>query len=74
LPLILEKFNKTIKTGNIEVILVNNDGTAATQGHKVTASVSGSGFVLVDNSGAAANGTSRSVISYSFLFTGVSNE
>ena len=51
-------------TGNqpatIQVILVNNDGTAATQGHKVTASVSGSGFVLVDNSGAAANGTSRS--------------
>jgi len=51
-------------TGNqpatIQVILVNNDGTAATQGHKVTASVSGSGFVLVDNSGAAADGTSRS--------------
>ncbi len=48
------------KPATIQVILVNNDGTAATQGHKVTASVSGSGFVLVDNSGAAANGTSRS--------------
>jgi len=44
----------------IQVILVNGDGTAATQGHTVTASVSGSGFVLTDVSGAAANGTARS--------------
>jgi len=48
------------RPATIQVILINNDGTAATQGHKVTASVSGSGFVLVDNSGAAADGTVRS--------------
>ena len=51
-------------TGNrvakIEVILVNNDGTAATQGHTVTASVSGSGFVLTSDSATAADGTARS--------------
>ena len=48
------------KPATIQVILINNDGTAATQGHTVTATVSGSGFVDVDNSGAAANGTVRS--------------
>ena len=48
------------RVATIQVILVNSDGTAATQGHKVTASVSGSGFVLTDNSGAAADGTARS--------------
>ena len=51
-------------TGNrvakIEVILVNNDGTAATQGHTVTASVSGSGFVLTNDNATAADGTARS--------------
>jgi hypothetical protein len=50
-------------TGNrvakIEVILVNNDGTAATQGHKVTASVSGAGFVLTNDNATAADGTAR---------------
>jgi hypothetical protein len=48
------------RVATIQVILVNSDGTAATQGHTVTASVSGSGFVLTDNSGAAADGTARS--------------
>jgi protocatechuate 3,4-dioxygenase beta subunit len=51
-------------TGNrvakIEVILVNSDGTAATQGHTVTASVSGSGFVLTNDNATAADGTARS--------------
>jgi hypothetical protein len=44
----------------VQVILLNSDGTAATGGHTVTASVSGSGFVLTDVSSAAANGTARS--------------
>jgi hypothetical protein len=48
------------RVATIQVILVNSDGTAATQGHTVTASVSGSGFVLTDVSGAAADGTARS--------------
>ncbi len=48
------------RVATIQVILVNGDGTAATQGHTVTASVSGSGFVLTDVSGAAADGTARS--------------
>jgi len=51
-------------TGNraakIEVILVNNDGTAATQGHTVEATVSGSGFVLTNDNATAADGTARS--------------
>jgi hypothetical protein len=44
----------------IQVLLLNSDGTAATQGHTVTASVSGSGFVLTNVSSGAANGTARS--------------
>jgi len=48
------------RVAKIEVILVNNDGTAATQGHTVTASVSGSGFVLTNDSATAADGTARS--------------
>jgi len=48
------------RPATIQIILINNDGTAASQGHTITASVSGSGFVDVDNSGAAANGTARS--------------
>jgi hypothetical protein len=44
----------------IQVLLLNSDGTAATQGHTVSASVSGSGFVLTDVSSAAAAGTARS--------------
>ena len=44
----------------IQVILVNGDGTASTQGHTVTASVTGAGFVLTDVAGGAANGTARS--------------
>ena len=48
------------RVAKIEVILVNNDGTAATQGHTVTASVSGSGFVLTNDNATAADGTARS--------------
>jgi len=48
------------RPATIQVILINSDGTAATQGHTVTATVAGSGFVDVTNSGAAADGTVRS--------------
>jgi hypothetical protein len=44
----------------IQVLLVNNDGTAATGGHTVTASVSGSGFVLTDTTSTVATGNARS--------------
>ena len=44
----------------VQVILLNSNGTAATGGHTVTASVSGSGFVLTDTSAAATNATARS--------------
>jgi len=48
------------QVATIQVILVNSDGTAATQGHTVTASVTGAGFVQTDVAGAAAAGTARS--------------
>jgi len=48
------------RPATIQIILVNSDGTAATQGHKVEATVSGAGFVLTDNNGAAADGNVRS--------------
>jgi len=50
----------TNQIATIQVVLVNSNGTAATQGNRINASVAGAGLVLVDNSGAAAAGTSRS--------------
>jgi trimeric autotransporter adhesin len=50
----------TNQIATIQVVLLNSNGTAALQGNVVTASVAGAGLVLVNNSGAAANGTARS--------------
>ena len=50
----------TTQIATIQVLLLNSNGTAATQGNTITASVAGAGLVLVNNSGAAANGTARS--------------
>ena len=50
----------TTQIATIQVLLLNSNGTAATQGNTITASVAGAGLVLVNNSGTAANGTARS--------------
>jgi hypothetical protein len=50
----------TNQIATIQVVLLNSNGTAATQGNTVTASVSGAGLVLTNASGSAADGTARS--------------
>ena len=50
----------TTNVATIQVILINGDGTAATQGHSVTASVSGAGFVTTNVTSTAEAGSSRS--------------
>jgi hypothetical protein len=54
----------------IAVILLNADGTAAGNLHTVTASVSGSGLVTVNNSGTASAGANRA---HSYALTGTEN-
>ena len=48
------------QVATIEVTMLNADGTAAVQGNAITATMSGSGLVLCDNSSTAANGNARS--------------
>jgi hypothetical protein len=43
----------------IQVMLINSDGTAATQGNAVSATVSGSGLILANQTQAATAGTVR---------------
>ncbi len=59
IPLSAVKTSGT-NVATIQVMLLNNDGTAATGGHNVSASVSGSGFVTVNTTSTAAAGSSRS--------------
>jgi hypothetical protein len=53
--------SKTAATNaaTIQVMLINSDGTAATQGNAVSATVSGSGLVLANQTQAATAGTVR---------------
>ena len=64
---------KTVSTNvaTIQVLLVNSDATAATAGHTVTATVSGSGFVLTDMTSTVEAGNARS--SYVALTAGSAN-
>lgn len=63
---------KTVSTniGQVAVILVNDDATAAGNLHKVTADITGAGLVLCDASDATAAGTVRSS---AFTSTGTNN-
>jgi hypothetical protein len=63
---------KTVSTniGQVAVILVNDDGTAAGNLHTVTADITGAGLVLCNASDAAAAGTVRSS---AFPSTGTNN-
>ena len=44
----------------VQVLLVNNDATAAIGGHTITATVSGSGFVLANTTSTVGTGNARS--------------
>jgi hypothetical protein len=57
-PILVSKTAGT-NASQILVMLLNNDGTAAANGDVVTATVSGSGLVLANQSAAAAAGTVR---------------
>jgi len=56
--------------GQVAVVLVNSDGTAAGNLHTVTADISGSGLVLCNVTDTAAAGTVRSSI---YTLTGTNN-
>jgi hypothetical protein len=58
------------QVSQVEVILLNADGTAAGQGNTVSASVTGVGLVSINGSGGAANGTARTA---SYPTTGTTN-
>jgi len=60
----------TNRIGQVGVVLVNTDGSAAGNLHTVTADITGSGLVLCNNSGSAANGTVRSSV---LTLTGTDN-
>ena len=60
----------TNRIAKVAVVLVNADGSAAKNGHTVTADITGSGLVLCNNSGTAANGTVRSSV---LTLTGTDN-
>jgi hypothetical protein len=60
----------TNQIGQVGVVLVNADGSAAGNLHIVTADITGSGLVLCNNSGSAANGTVRSSV---LTLTGTDN-
>jgi hypothetical protein len=60
----------TNQIGQVGVVLVNADGSAAGNLHTVTADITGSGLVLCNNSGTAANGTVRSSV---LTLTGTDN-
>ena len=60
----------TTRIGQVGVVLVNSDGSAAGNLHTVTADITGSGLVLCNNSGTAADGTVRSSV---LTLTGTDN-
>ena len=58
------------QVSQVEVILLNADGTAAGQGNTVSASVTGVGLVSINGSGSAADGNARTA---SYQTTGTTN-
>jgi hypothetical protein len=60
----------TNRIGQVGVVLVNANGSAAGNLHTVTADITGSGLVLCNNSGTAADGTVRSSV---LTLTGTDN-
>jgi hypothetical protein len=60
----------TNRIGQVGVVLVNTDGSAAGNLHTVTADITGSGLVLCNNNGTAADGTVRSSV---LTLTGTDN-
>jgi hypothetical protein len=58
------------QVSQVEVILLNADGTAAGQGNTINASVTGVGLVSINNSGGPADGSARTA---SYITTGTTN-
>jgi hypothetical protein len=60
----------TTPVSQVEVILLNADGTAAGQGNTINASVTGAGLVSINDSGIPADGSARTA---SYTTTGTTN-